>query len=175
MNERLKQLFSKEKRTSNLILVVILLVVILIATNYIFVDEGNAKDITKEVMSINVNKQESIEQKLSNIIGKIEGIEVADVMVTYSATEKIIPVYDTKEDINTTADGTKKTTEKTVAYESEGSSKFAIVESKETPIATGAIVVAKGNVSESTKNEIKSAVSMVTGVPLHKIQIFLNR
>lgn len=177
MNERLKKLFDKDKRTSNLVLIVILLVIVLISFNVIFDDEKEEAFNVKETLTYNVNEniQEGIEEKLASIINKIDGIETVDVMVTYSATEKIIPVYDTKEDVNTTADGTKKTTEKTVAYESEGGTKVAIVQSKEAAIATGAIVVAKGIVTESIKSEIKAAVSMVTDVPLHKIQIFINK
>lgn len=177
MNERLKKLFEKDKRTSNLVLIGILLVLVLIASNYIFNDENEENGLYKQTISENVkeNITAGLEEKLANIISKIDGIESVDVMVTYSNTEKIIPVYDTKEDVNTTTDGTKKTTEKTVAYESEGSSKFAIVESKTAAIATGAIVVAKGNVTESVKNEIKAAVSMVTDVPLHKVQLFINK
>jgi len=177
MNERLKKLFDKDKRTSNLVLVLILLVALLLASNYIF-DSSNQKELgTKETISYNIseNTKQDLEEKLANIISKIDGIDTVSVMVTYSTTEKIIPVYDTKEDVNTTTDGTKKTTEKTVAYESEGSSKIAIVESKESAIATGAIVVAKGSVTEGTKSEIKAAVSMVTDVPLYKIQIFINK
>lgn len=176
MNDKIKKILSKDKRTSNLVLIVILLVAILIASNYIFDESDNKNSISKETLSSNVvsNEKENIEQKLATIISKIEGIETVDVLVTYSTTEKIIPVYDTKEDINTTNDGTKKTTEKTVAYESEGSTKNAIVQSRESAIATGAIVVAKGAVTEGVKNEIKAAVSMVTDVPLHKIQIFIN-
>lgn len=177
MNERLKKLFDKDKRTSNLVLIVILLVIVLIATNYIFEDESLKDTNIKETLSANISENQSLglEEKLANIISKIDGIETVDVMVTYSATEKVIPVYDTKEDVNTTNDGTKKTTEKTVAYESQGSSKIAIVESKESAVATGAIVVAKGNVTESIRSEIKSAVAMVTNVPLYKIQIFVNQ
>lgn len=177
MNERLKKLFEKDKRTSNLILVVILLVLVLISSNYIFNDESKENELYKQTLSENVKENVTIgvEEKLANIISKIDGIKNVDVMITYSNTEKIIPVYDTKEDINTTTDGTKKITEKTVAYESEGSSKIAMVESKEAAIAIGAIVVAEGTVTEGIKNEIKAAVSMVTDVPLHKVQLFINK
>ena len=177
MSEKIKQLLSKDKKTSNLILILILLVTILIASNYIFDEDKNISDISKETISKNVvnNENQNLEEKLSGIISKIEGIETADVLVTYSTTEKIMPVYDTKEDVNTTNDGTKKTVEKTVAYESEGSTKSAIVQSKESAVATGAIVVVSGSVTENIKGDIKAAVSMVTDVPLHKIQIFINK
>ena len=177
MNERLKEMF-KDKKTSNLVLVVILLTVLLISINVIFKEEEPRK--ATQVISENVeeNTKQDIEQKLSNIISKIKGVESAHVMITYTSTEKIIPVYDTKEDVDTTTENqkvsTKKTTEKTVAYESAGSSKVAIVESRESANATGAIVVVNGSISDTTKNEIKEAVCAVTNVPLYKIQVFIN-
>ena len=90
MNERLKNLFSKDKRTSNLVMLVVLLVVILIASNYIFDDGNTDLGDSRETISQNVveTKNSGLEEKLASIISKIDGIETVDVMVTYSATEK---------------------------------------------------------------------------------------
>lgn len=176
--EKLKELLNKDKKTSNLILIAVLLVIVLVFMNYIF-SEPESEDISTAALSENVAVSNGdIETKLANIISKIDGVESASVMVSFSSTEKIIPVYDTKENTDTTTEddktSSKKTVEKTVAYEGEGSSKSALLESKETAEATGAIVVVNGTVTESTKLEIKEAVSMVTNVPLHKVQIFVN-
>lgn len=175
--EKLKQILNKDKKTSNLILILALLVIVLIFMNYIFNEPQEIE--TKEAISENVRSNiDSVETRLANIISKIKGVENASVMVSFSSTEKIIPVYDTKENIDTTTDedktSSKKTIEKTVAYEGEGNSKNALVESKENAEATGAIIVVSGNITDSIKLEIKEAVSMVTSVPLHKIQIFVN-
>lgn len=176
--EKLKELLSKDKKTSNLILIVVLLVIVLIATNYIFNDDINLEQNIQTLSEKVAVSNDDIETKLANIISKIDGVESASVMVSFSSTEKIIPVYDTKENIDTTTEedktSSKKTVEKTVAYEGEGSSKSALLESKETAEATGAIVVVSGVITDNTKLEIKEAVSMVTNVPLHKVQIFVN-
>ena len=176
--DKLKELLNKDKKTSNLILITILLVIVLIFTNYIFnSDEGNVKSITTSSDNKEI-KNESVEVRLANIISKINGVETANVMISYSSTEKIIPVYDTKENIDTTTEdnrtSSKKSVEKTVAYEGEGSNKNALLESKETAEATGAIVVVNGSVDDNVKLEIKESVSMVTNVPLHKVQVFIN-
>ena len=119
-----------------------------------------------------------LESKLANIISKIEGVENADVMISYSRAEKIIPVYDVKENVDSVKENvkesTKTTTEKTVAYESKNGSKVAIVESKETATALGAIVVVNGNITKNTESDIKQAVSYTANIPIHKIQIFVN-
>ena len=176
--EKLKELLNKDKKTSNLILILILLVIVLISFNYIF-NSGTNENKTASVLSENVeNHTESTETRLANIISKINGVEAASVMISYSTTEKIIPVYDTKENTDTTTENdrtsSKKTVEKTVAYEGEGNGKNALLESKQTAEATGVIVVVNGNIYENTKLEIKEAVAMVTNVPLHKVQIFVN-
>ena len=176
--EKLKEILNKDKKTSNLILIVILLVIVLIFANYIFSNEDEVENSTS-VLSENVtDNTTNMETRLASIISKIDGVETAHVMISYSSTEKIIPVYDTKENVDTTTEedktSSKKTVEKTVAYEGEGSNKNALLESKETAEATGAIVVVSGSVTESIKLEIKEAVSMVANVPLHKVQIFVN-
>lgn len=180
INEKLKEILNKDKKTSNLILIIILLVILLIAVNYIFNKDKKSTKQNVETVSNNVNQNKStdIETKLENILGKINGIEGASVMLTYSTTEKVIPVYDVKEnvDIEEEKDSTNKktTTEKTVAYEDTEAGKTAIVESKETAVANGAIVVAKGNITENLKSQIKEAVSAITNIPIHKIQVFEN-
>ena len=176
--EKLKEFLNKDKKTSNLVLILILLVIVLVSTNYIF-NSGENKDASISVLSENTsNITESVETRLANIISKISGVETANVMISYSSTEKIIPVYDTKENIDTTTEedktSSKKTVEKTVAYQGEGSGKNALLESKQTAEATGAIVVVNGTISDDVKLEIKEAVAMVTNVPLHKVQIFVN-
>lgn len=176
--EKLKELLNKDKKTSNLVLILVLLVIVLISFNSIFNSEQSENKTAATLSENVVNVTDSAETRLSNIIAKINGVESASVMISYSSTEKIIPVYDIKENIDTTTEddrtSSKKTVEKTVAYEGEGSGKNALLESKQTAEATGAIVVVNGNIYENTKLMIKEAVSMVTNVPLHKVQIFVN-
>ena len=176
--EKLKELLKRDKKTSNLVLILVLLVIVLVSFNNIFNSEQSEKKTTSALSENIVNVSDSTETRLANIISKINGVESASVMISYSSTEKIIPVYDTKENIDTTTEedrtSSKKTVEKTVAYEGEGSVKNALLESKQTAEATGAIVVVNGSIYENTKLEIKEAVAMVTNVPLHKVQIFVN-
>lgn len=167
---------------NNLILIIVLLVILLIAINYIFnekekIDNIDNKDVSNKRQDTSINTND-IESKLEKIICSIEGVNQANVMVAFSTTDKVIPVYDTKENVDTIKEenktSTKTTTEKTVAYEDYGSSKSVIIESKQNAIPTGAIVVVKGNITDTVESEIKQAVSMVTNVALHKIQLFVN-
>lgn len=180
MIRKIKEILNKDKKTSNLMLIVVLLMILLIASNYIFDDSNNLEDsVSTSSSNISSDGETNLENKLANIISKINGVERADVMISYSRAEKIIPVYDVREDIDSvkenTKESTKTTTEKTVAYETKDGSKVAIVESKETASALGAIVVVSGNITNTVKGDIKAAVSYATNIPIHKIQIFVNK
>lgn len=180
MIEKLKDILKRDKKTSNLVLIVILLVVLLISTNYIFNTPETAKNIT-EVSNNNVivENLNDLEIKLSKIISKIKGVEDAHVMISYSTTEKVIPVYDVKENTDSVKENSKESvksiTEKTVAYESKDGNKMAIVESRETAQAVGAVVVVNGNITCDIEGNIKQAVANTTSIPIHKIQIFVNQ
>ena len=174
MINKIMNIFSKDKRISNLLLVLGLLIIIAISADSLFAPK------LKETSSSNVVASEDIkiEEKLANIIKAIDGVREAEVLVTYSTSEKVLPVYDLKEDIDVEKynekETSKTTTEKNVAYETKNGEKVAIIESKETALAAGAVVVVSGKIDTNTRNYIKDAVSVATGVPLHKIQVFVN-
>jgi len=186
--DKLMSMFSKEKdkktKTQNLVFLVIMLVFALICINNIY------KEDSVEVLSENKesekssNKKETAyynntRQELQNILAQIEGISDVSVMITYSSEEKMIPVYDIKEDITVEEDGNgddsktskKTTTEKTVAYEEKDGEKVVIVESTQSPDIIGAIIAAKG-IDSISSNKIKEAVSNTLDIPVHKVEVF---
>ena len=79
-----------------------------------------------------------------------------------------IVAYNTKE---SEKDG-EKTSEKSVAYNEDGSKKTAIVESIEMPKVEGILVVAKGASSVDIRSKIATAIATVTGIPVYKVQVF---
>lgn len=186
LENKLKEILNKDKKTSNLILIVILLVIVLISMNYIFNSETNQtpNNSTNEIQDTSKNTDNleeystNLEKRLSNILAQINGIKEANVLLTYSTTDKTLPVYDVKEDVSVEKEdsktSTKTITEKKVAYEDTKEGKEAIVQSKEVATATGAIIALKGEVSGEIISKVKDAVSSITGIPIHKIQIFSN-
>ena len=88
--DKLKNLLNKDKKTSNLIFALLLLVIVLIFFNYIF--SSDEKKEVVETISTNDLVDNSIDTKLSNIISKISGVETASVFVSYSSTDKKIPI-----------------------------------------------------------------------------------
>lgn len=186
--DSLCSMFSKDKdkktKTQNLIFLLILLVFALICINSIYKDSTVETIGKEEKQEENSNKikeasYNSIEESLKNILSEISGISEVSVMITYSSEEKMIPVYDIKEDttVEEDSDGNvsktskKTTTEKTVAYEEKDGEKTAIVESKKSPEIIGAIIAAKG-IDNTNTAKIKEAVSNALDIPLHKVEVF---
>lgn len=186
--DSLCSMFSKDKdkktKTQNLIFLLILLVFTLICINSIYKDNTVETIGKEEKQEENSNKIEeasynSIEENLKNILSEISGISEVSIMITYSSEEKMIPVYDIKEDttVEENSDGDvsktskKTTTEKTVAYEEKDGEKIAIVESKKSPEIIGAIIAAKG-IDNTDTVKIKEAVSNTLDIPLHKVEVF---
>lgn len=181
-------MFSKEKdkktKTQNLIFLAILLVFALICINTISADKSvatlsNNKETEERSNNLPTSHYNYIEDNLKNILSQISGVSDVSVMITYSSEEKMIPVYDVKEEVaveensdgNETNTSKKTTTEKTVAYEEANGGKVAIVESKTSPEIIGAIIAAKG-IDSSNITKIKAAVSNSLNIPVHKVEIF---
>lgn len=175
--EIIKKRFKKGKKNENLIVLIILFVILLIAINYIFNNENNEPNITDaisdNISEVNVNT-DNLEIKIEKILNSIDGIYDATVAISYVTTEKINPIYDVKEDVETNDGKNKTTIEKKVAYEEISGKKVAIVESKDVAKAEGAIVVFTGSNKQSLILEIKEAVAAITSIPMHKIQVFQN-
>ena len=172
---------NKEKRVENIVLLIILLVIILIASKYIFSGtSSNEKSSNSTSSESNINNSESVnkstenilksdlETKLSNILSQIAGISDVSIVVTYSQDTKQNPVYNIKEEEKSG----EKTTEKSVAYNENGSTKTAIIESVEMPEVEGAIIVAKGASTVEMRSKIATAVSTLTNLPVYKVQVF---
>ena len=181
-------MFSKEKdkktKTQNLIFLAILLVFALICINTMSKDKtvttlSKNKETEEKSNNLPTSHYNYIEDNLKNILGQISGVSDVAVMITYSSEEKMIPVYDVKEEVsveensdgNETNTSKKTTTEKTVAYEETNSGKSPIVESKTSPEIIGAIIAAKG-IDSSNITKIKAAVSNSLDIPVHKVEIF---
>ena len=169
---KLKHILDNDKKTQNLILALCLIALLLFASNYILKQD----DKTLEVNSNNVTPENkiSMEERLEKILSQINGVSEVSVMINYSNTDKIVPVYDIKENTDEEKSNGRTSvtsvTEKSVAYQDGANGKTPIVESTELAIAEGAIIVAIG--ANDNSGKIKEAVSCITGIPLYKISVF---
>ena len=187
--EKIKEMFKGKRKTENLILLAVILIVTVVAINYIWNDKKatNSKEIKStnnnavEVTS-NSTDQDNTEAKLEKILSNIEGVGKVKVMITYSESSKIEPVYnENSKSSNTTESdnngGTRMISEennqKEIIYkEKNDGTKEAITQSIKSPKIEGAIITAQGAGNDNIKENIIQAVEAATGLASHKIQVF---
>ena len=180
----------KNKTIENLIFFIIILVVTLILVKYIF--SGNKKEnknesyedaklvSSNEVISNSEteNYKESLKNDLINILKKIDGVGDVDVLITYSETSKLVPIYNENSSESKTSEEDASGGSRVV--ESYDRSKEVITDDSSSPITEkvimpkieGAIIICEGANNIDVKNNVISAVEAATGLKVHKIQVF---
>ena len=178
---------NNKKKIENLVFLLIILIVTIIAINYIW----NDKDKTENVSNINnkieisnsdvENTEDSREIKLENILSKIAGVGKVNVMITYSESTQVVPVYNKKEKTSNTDEsdsggGKRKieevdSTEEVVYTDSTGKGEI-VTQKTISPKIEGAIIICDGADNSATKTSIIQAVEAATGLATHKIQVF---
>lgn len=183
MLEKFKKLFKDEnKKTENLIFFLIVLVITLILINRIMVEDEIPEVKTPTTNNIelaqNYNSESDLEVRLKNILSKISGVGNVDVMITYSESSSVSPLYNETSSISVSEEkleaGNTKTTE-TNENQREilvDSASNPIIEKSINPKIEGAIITAQGAKNSKTKADIVSAVEAATGLAPHKIQVF---
>ena len=196
--EKIKSLIIKKteknnkKTIENLAVFVIILIITLIVINTIWKgdknkDSGDDKMFSKVVNKIDENtkevssKEDDTEEKIENILSKIDGVGKVKVLITYSSTSMVIPLYneDSEESLTEENDkegGTRKITEnrrkKDIIYKESSGEKIPITQSVISPKMEGAIITAEGAANAQVKSNIIQAVEAATGLSTHKIQVF---
>ncbi len=191
MKDKLKNMFKGKKKTENLIVLIVILIITVVAINYIWAgDETKTDSIIKNdqitentgIVQVNSNSTDDLELKLENILSKISGVGDVKVMITYSESSTLKPIYN--EDLTTSntnetdSSGGSRTvtetgTQKEVVYkENTDGSKEPITQSISSPKIEGAVIVATGAENSDVKASIIQAVEAATGLATHKIQVF---
>lgn len=194
MLETLKNI-KKDKVKEKVIYILILLVILYISISVIFDKDLNNSNNTRlsdnsslngnivsndgsyknqynknldNTSGTNLDYFTTIENNLANILNEVEGVSDISVMITFVSNEKQNPVYNVVEKViegNVVA-------EKEVVYNEENGNKVIAVETVEMPKVEGVMIVGKGVSSESLKTQIISAISSLTDIGIHKVQIF---
>lgn len=189
--EKLKNMFKGKKKTENLVTLIIVLIVTVVAINYIWSDKKKSTDTKidndsmKETDIVQVSSdisEDELELKLESILSKISGVGKVKVMITYSQSSTLTPIYNEDTSVSNTnetdsAGGTRTITEtgsqKEVVYkENTDGSKEPITQSVSSPKIEGAVVVAEGAEDANVKTSIVQALEAATGLATHKIQVF---
>ena len=175
-----------KKSVENLILLAILLIIVIVAINYIWKYNGKAKkdnaNSTKvladtNIIEENTSQNNDLEQKLKKILSNISGVGEVEVLITYSQTSVVNPIYneDYGESVTEeedTSGGKRKVSSTTNKKEVVSSNNDVITQSVTSPQIQGAVVIAKGAGDANVKANIIQAVEAATGLSTYKIQVF---
>lgn len=121
-----------------------------------------------------------MEEKLEDILSNVKGVGRVKVMITYSKTSQIIPMYDEDSSTSITEEkdsggGTRivneTTSKKDIIYKETDGVKTPITQSVINPAIEGAIIAAEGAGDANIKTNIIQAVEAVTGIATYKIQV----
>ena len=200
LKDKIKNFLNKEegdnkKKIENLAVFVVILIVTLVIINLIWSGDTNNKEDTSNdpnkklatvdendtTINTNATAQNTLSLQLEEILKKIDGVGNVNVLITYSQTNEIIPMYnedtsqkDTEE--TDTNGGTRKIietdTKKEIIYQEDNGEKTPITQSIISPKIEGAIITAQGASDATVKANIIQAVEAVTGLSSHKIQVF---
>ena len=177
MLETLKNI-KKDKNKEKLIYILILLIILFIAVSLIFDnDQSNSNNVDNVKLNNNNFKDSAdneenyfttIENKLADILNKIEGISDVSVMMTFCNDSTLNPIYNIKEEEK---DG-NVTTEKEVVYNDEEKGKVLATQTIEMPKIEAVVIVANGISDINRKTNVIEAVANLTNVGIHKVQVF---
>lgn len=201
--DKLKKLISNDdeegqsgndkRKIENLVFFVVILIITVVAINLIWngkkdtkqqgINESSKKLATNENNNTNnetINSN-NLEEKLKNILSKIQGVGNVEVCLNYSESSEIVAMYNENSKVSTTEEsdtsgGNRKIqetdTQKDIIYQEENGKKTPITQKTIQPKIEGAIITAKGVNNATIKNNVIQAVEAVTGLATHKIQVF---
>ena len=198
MNGFLRKLTSKEgenqnkKKIENLVFLIIILIVTIIIINAIWKKDENSNNTTKDTNSLSgkiladnskneVSNQTELETKLENILSTIKNVGKVNVLINYSESSSLVPLYNESTTTSSTEEGdsgggTRNVTEteskKDVVFSEGSGQKQPVTEKTVMPTIQGAIITAEGAKDANVKTNIINAVGAVTGLSIDKIQVF---
>ena len=201
--DKLKGLIKKEdeeqegndkRKIENLVFFVIVLIITIVIINIIWkgnkeTNKPEANNTSKQLavdnqndnLTSNLQVTENLEEKLENVLSKIQGVGEVKVCINYSESSEVVAMYNENSKVSSTEEtdtsgGTRKIeetdTQKDIIYKEENGEKTPITQKVIQPKIEGAIVTAKGAHNAQTKTNIIQAVEAITGLATHKIQVF---
>lgn len=180
---------NNKKKIENLVFLLVILIITVISINVIWngdkkkEDDPSTESSTKQLAKNNndTDNEATLESKLENILSKINGVGKANVMLTYTESTQMVPVYNKTEKTSNTDEsdsggGTRKIEESDVSqevvYEDENGKNVIATQKTVSPKIEGAIITAEGASNSTIKTSIIQAVEAATGLSTHKIQVF---
>lgn len=189
INEESQDGKNKKRQIENIIVFIVILIITVVIINSMWnTDEKESKDnnsdsskVLAENLSNNTTGEDVLEEKLADILESINGVGKVKVLIKYSESSTVVAMYNETTSESTTKEndgdgGSKDVTEtenkKEIVYTDENGKNMPITEKVVMPVIEGAIITAQGAENANIKSSIVSAVEAVTGLAVHKIQVF---
>ena len=177
---------DKKKQIENIIVFIIILIITVLIINNMWSGEKNEKppntvDASKVLAHTDSNQQDDLESKVEDILASISGVGKVKVLIKYSESSTVVAMYNETISESTTkendGDGGSKDVKETenkkeIVYTDEDGTNKPITEKVVMPVIEGAIITAQGAENANIKASIVSAIEAITGLPVHKIQVF---
>ena len=177
---------DKKKQIENIVVFIIILIVTVLIINNMWSgkDSESKEDVsdpTKVLAKTDSSQQDNLEDNLEDILESINGVGKVKVLIKYSESSTVVAMYNETISESTSKEndgdgGTKDVKErenkKEIVYTDEDGTNKPITEKVVMPVIEGAIITAQGAGNANVKASIVSAVEAVTGLAVHKIQVF---
>lgn len=195
MGKFLKEFASKneetknKKKIENIVVLILVLIVTLVIINVIWKGDTNSKnDIKTENYTGSVlannnqeNSETELERKLENILGTIKNVGKVNVLLNYSESSSLVPLYNESTTTSSTEEGdstggtrnvTETETKKDVVFSENSGEKNPVTQKTQMPTIQGAIITAEGASDANVRTNIVNGVCAITGLSIDKIQVF---
>ena len=193
----MKKITSKEgenknkRKVENIFFLLIILIITLVIINTIWKDDkiqnnSDEKNENATGKTLASNQEETtskteLESNLEEILSTIKNVGKVKVLINYSESSSLIPLYNESTTTSSTEEGdsgggTRNVTEteskKDVVFSENSGQKQPVTEKTVMPTIQGAIITAEGAKDANVKTNIINAVGAVTGLSIDKIQVF---
>jgi stage III sporulation protein AG len=141
--------------------------ILLLGVGLMLIQTGKTDD-SQPPTPVTGSAEITLEEKLSEILSRMEGVGKAEVLLTLALGEETI--FETRED-STESDTSDRYSREPVIITDSDRAEQGLVQQVIPPVFRGAIVVCEGGESPAIKLAIVEAVSDVTGLTADKISV----
>ncbi|MFA5576996.1 MAG: sporulation stage III protein AG [Tissierellaceae bacterium] len=179
---------NNKKFINNLLIILVISVIFLIITKKIGAPKDKSidssfNDISNEISGgLEEDYSEYLEKKLANILGKLDGVDKVNVMITVeNSAEKIAATnrtLNTEKVIENDSEGGSRESSRedsTSQVLTRGSDGSLLVVKEIKPSINGVIVIAQGAEDPLVKEIIYEAVKTVLGIKGNKVQVYSGK
>lgn len=165
-----KGLFRPEnkKMRSNVFLALMLGILLLAAGKSLSFSEKNAAGQPQTTLKETASADRETEQRMAEILSKVEGAGQVDVMLTYRQTEeKSIARNEVREE----SSDTLRTENTAILLEDGDGATQPLVLSESSPVVEGVVIAAQGADSPVVSAALNQAAQALLDVPAHKVAV----